>query len=151
MHPLMSFLCTPIPPHYCAFSINLFIFNWRTVALQYCVRFCHTSTWISHQYTYVPSLLKLASTSHSLSPSRLSQSTGFEVLASYSKFQLSNLHTVMYMFQYYSLNLSQPLFSPTCPQICSLHLPLHCCPANRFISCVLILKVHLCVCIPMDS
>ena len=26
----------------------LFIFNWRIVALQYCVGFCHTSTWISH-------------------------------------------------------------------------------------------------------
>ena len=31
--------------------------NWRIVALQYCVGFCHTSTWISHRYTYVPSLL----------------------------------------------------------------------------------------------
>ena len=36
----------------------LFIFNWRLIALQYCVGFCHTSTWISHSYTYVPSLLK---------------------------------------------------------------------------------------------
>ena len=26
----------------------LFIFNWRIVALQYCVGFCHTSTWICH-------------------------------------------------------------------------------------------------------
>ena len=36
------------------------------------VGFCHTSTWISHRYTYVPSLLNLPPTpSH---PSRLSQS-----------------------------------------------------------------------------
>ena len=32
------------------------IFNWRIIALQYCVVFSHTSTWISHRHTYVPSL-----------------------------------------------------------------------------------------------
>jgi len=31
-----------------------------TIALQYCVGFCHTSTWISHRYIYVLSLLKNA-------------------------------------------------------------------------------------------
>ena len=31
----------------------LFLFNWRMIALQYCVGFCYTSTWISHGYTYV--------------------------------------------------------------------------------------------------
>ena len=35
-----------------------FIFNWRMIALQYCVGFCHTR-WIIHKYTYVPSLLNL--------------------------------------------------------------------------------------------
>ena len=39
-------------------------FNWRIIALQYCVGFCHTSTWISHRYTYVPSLLNLHPISH---------------------------------------------------------------------------------------
>ena len=33
-----------------------FIFNWRIITLQYCDSFCHTSTWISHRYTYVSSL-----------------------------------------------------------------------------------------------
>ena len=28
--------------------LNLFIFNWRIIALQYYVGFCHTSTWISN-------------------------------------------------------------------------------------------------------
>ena len=49
---------------------NLFIFNWRTITLLYCVGFCHISTWISHRYTCVPFLLSLPSISH---PSRLSQ------------------------------------------------------------------------------
>ena len=35
---------------------NLFL-NWRIIALQNLVVFCHTSTWISHGCTYVPSLL----------------------------------------------------------------------------------------------
>ena len=38
----------------CLFK-NLFIFNWRIIAFQYCVGFCHISTWVSHKYTYVPS------------------------------------------------------------------------------------------------
>ena len=43
---------------------NVFIFNWRIIALQYCVGFCQTSTWISHRYTYVPSLLNPPPTSY---------------------------------------------------------------------------------------
>ena len=31
-----------------------FIFNWRIIALQYCVGFCHTSTGISHRHSCVP-------------------------------------------------------------------------------------------------
>ena len=41
----------------------LFIFSWKTIALQYCVDFCHTSRWISRRYTYVPSLLNFPPTS----------------------------------------------------------------------------------------
>ena len=55
-------------------------FNWGVIALQYCVRFCHTSKWISHRYTYVPSLLNLPPTpSHPsrLKPSALSHSSFF--------------------------------------------------------------------------
>ena len=32
---------------------KIFIFNWRIIALQYCVDFHHTSTWISHRYIYI--------------------------------------------------------------------------------------------------
>ena len=35
------------------------IFNQRTTALQCCVDFCHTSTWISRRYSHVPSVLNL--------------------------------------------------------------------------------------------
>ena len=41
------------------FLINLF-FNWRIIALQNFVVFCHISTRISHRYTRVPSLPNLS-------------------------------------------------------------------------------------------
>ena len=44
----------------------LIYLNWRIIALQYCIGFCHTSTWIRHRHTYVP----------------------FELLASYGQFPL---------------------------------------------------------------
>ena len=47
----------------CLVFLNLFNFNWRIIALQYCVGFCHTAAWISHRYTYVPSLWNLPPTS----------------------------------------------------------------------------------------
>ena len=51
--------------HHFLFS---FIFNWKIIAVQYCVGFCHTSSWISHRYTHVPSLLKLSPTSQPIPP-----------------------------------------------------------------------------------
>ena len=53
-HPLLSF------PY---FKI-LLIFNWRIIALQCCIGFFHTATWINHRYTHVHSLLNLPPTSH---------------------------------------------------------------------------------------
>ena len=49
----------PAPSPQPGFIKKVFIFNWMIIALQYCVGFCHVSTWITHRYTYVPSLLKL--------------------------------------------------------------------------------------------
>ena len=64
----------------------LFIFSWRITALQYCISFCHTST-------YVPSLLKLPPTSH---PSRLLQSPVLNSLSHTANSHcLSILHIVV--------------------------------------------------------
>ena len=53
-------------------------------------------------------------------PSKFSQSTGFGLPATYSKFPLamSILHMVMYMFQYCSLKSSFLLPPPLCPKVC---------------------------------
>ena len=52
--------------HYGSMTMKSFflIFSWRIIALQYCVAFCHTATWISHRHTFVLSLLNLSSMPH---------------------------------------------------------------------------------------
>ena len=126
------------------FFFNLLIFNWRVIGLQYCVGFCHTSIQINHRYTYVLSLLNLPPTPTPSQPSRVSQSTRFELPASYSESpQLSTSHMVMYMFPRYSLKLSHPLPPPLCLQVFSLCLHLHCCPANRFIHTIILDAIYM--------
>ena len=56
------------------FLFVCFIFNWRIVALQHCVGFWQISSWISHRYTYVPSLLTIPPPPSPSLPSRLLQS-----------------------------------------------------------------------------
>ena len=56
--------------YYFFFLLNLF-FIWRTIALQYYVGFCHTTTWISHNYISILSLWNLPP--HPIHPSRSSQ------------------------------------------------------------------------------
>ena len=94
------------------YFFSLIYFNWRIIALQCCVGFCHPSTWISHRYTYVPSLLDLPATFHT---SRLSQSPRLSSLYyTATSHQLSVLHMVIYICQCYSLSLSHPLLPPLC-------------------------------------
>ena len=57
------------------FEKNVFIFNWRVIALQGCVGFRHTSVWLSHKYAYGPSVLHLSPTPDAIPPSRLPQGT----------------------------------------------------------------------------
>ena len=80
-------------------------------------------------------------------PSRLSQSTS---LSSLSHTANSHWRSILHMLIYVSVLLSPfvppfpPLLScPPCPQICSLCLCLHGCPANRFISIVLLDSIYM--------
>ena len=58
-----------------SWSVVLFfnVFNWRIIALQNFVAFCHTSIRISHRYTHVPSLPDLPPISLPIPPFSLSQ------------------------------------------------------------------------------
>ena len=68
---------------------NFFFFNWRIIALQCCIDFCHTSTWIRHRCTYVPSFLNLWPTSQPFPPLDVVTEPWFEFPESYSKFPLA--------------------------------------------------------------
>ena len=89
----------------------VFFFNWRIIALLYCVGFCHTSTWIGIHVSPRPwTSLPLPTPSH---PSRLSRSTGVSSLChTADSHWLSILRMVIYMWYCYSLNLSHSLLPP---------------------------------------
>ena len=97
-------------------AIRFTLYYWKIIALQYCVSFCHISTWISYRYTYVPSLLNPLPSASSFHHSRLSRSNGLSSLCHIANFHLlSILHMLVCMFPCSSLNLSHPLFPPLCP------------------------------------
>ena len=78
---------------------KLLVFNWRKIALQYCIGLCRTSAWTSHMYTRVPFLFNLPFTSHSLPPLQVVTEPQFEVPESYGKFPLAiYLHMVEVRF-----------------------------------------------------
>ena len=85
------------------------------IALQYCVGFCHTSTWIGHRYASVPSLYNLPPPSHPPHPSWLSQRTGLRSLShAGNSLWLSVLCMVMHTFPCY---LCPTFSSPCCVHI----------------------------------
>ena len=79
---------------------KLFIFNWRIIAFQYCVGFCHMSTWISHRHTYEPPF-HLPPYPTPLGCHRALGSSSLCHTA--NSHRLTVLHMVMCIFQCYSI------------------------------------------------
>ena len=80
------------------FVLHLFIYlRWSIIALQCCIGFCHTTSWISYIYIYVhispPSWT-------SLHPSRSSQSTKLRSLCYTSYFTHGRVYTSMLLSQF---------------------------------------------------
>ena len=119
--------------HLKSFFFPLFsVFNWRLIALQYCVGFCHTTTWIRHVYTSPP---LREPPSHTPG---LSQSPGVSSLGSTANSPWpSTFHVLMYVSPRYSLHVSHWPPPPLCPETCALCLCLCSCPASSFISTIL--------------
>ena len=75
----------------------LLFISWRKIALQCCVGFCPTTTWISHNYTYIPSVFSLRPL-HSSHASRSSQNSRLGSLRyTATSHQLSILHLIVYI------------------------------------------------------
>ena len=115
-----------VPPIFRIFSICCiflkFIFNWKMIALQYCVGLCHTSPWINLKYICP---LPKKSPSHlpphptPLGCHRAPDLSSLQ-LTTHSHW-LSLLHMVMYMLPYYSLHSFHPLLLPHQPLFISLY------------------------------
>ena len=54
------------------------------------------------------------------------------------------INLIVYIHQSQSLNFSQPLLPSWCPYICSQHLCLYFCFANRFICTIFLDSTHMC-------
>ena len=127
------------------FCFLIIIFNWKITALQYCVGFCQKSTWISHRYTYVPSLLNLPPTSLPIPPLKVVTEMWFEFPESYSKFLLATYFTYGNTCFHVTFSI-HPSLSFLClpsPLVCSLCFYLHCCPANKFISIIFLDSIYM--------
>ena len=98
--------------------------NWRIIALQNFVVFCHTSTRISHRYTHVPSLSDLPPISLLIPLFSLSQSPR---LSSLSHTENSYWLSVLYMvckflcYCFHTSPLLPPYISPVHPSSHHVH------------------------------
>ena len=99
------------------------------------------STWISHRYTYISSLLNLPFTS--FPDSKLSQSTRSEFPTSHSKFTLT-IYTYVSMFFNVTLLIHPLSHSPTVSTNMFSLLSLHCCSTSMFISTIYLHFTYMC-------
>ena len=106
---------------YCFIFLNVFIFNWRIIALQYYIGFYQISTWISHRFTQVPSHLNILPPPSPSHPSRLLLSPGLCSLSHTAcSHWLSILHMVMYVSMFLSPYLPPSPSSPSKEGFCFL-------------------------------
>ena len=110
-----------------SYTTFFFIFNWRIIALQYFISFCHKTTCIGHKYTCVPSLLNLPH------PTPLGCYRHQVELLVPIQWLLTILHTVVH----------------TCYALSSSHalLPLLC-PKSVPCVCISIPALHICSSVP---
>ena len=88
-----------------------FLFNWRIIDLQYCVAFCRTLAWISHRYTYVPSLWRLPPRP---TPLGCHRALGWALCVTQRLHTGCLFYIRWHRFQCYPLNSSRPLLPPLC-------------------------------------
>ena len=93
------------------FLIHL-LFNWKIIAVQNFVGFCQISTWISHRYSYAPSLLNHLPISLPIPPLLVVQSSSLSSLSYTTNSHWLSIFQVVMKFPCYSLHTSYPLLPP---------------------------------------
>ena len=110
--------------------ITLFLLEDNYFTISWWI-FCHTSTWVSHRYTWVHPHLELPPPRHLPLHTVLLGWPRAPVLGAllhaWNLHSSSILHMIMYMFQCYSLKSSHPFLLSLHLKVCSLCLWLFCC------------------------
>ena len=138
LHILVYLLKWPcLLPQALLFSLNA---NTRMIALQCCVDFCHTSAWVSHRFTHVPSLLPPAC--HPIPSISVVTEHWTELPVSYSKFPPAVYFTWGNVCSNTTLSTRPTLSFPHC----ALCLHLYYCPTNinRFIGTIFLDTIYMC-------
>ena len=109
---------------------NSFFFYWSKIALQCSASFCYLTTWTSYLYTNVPCL---EPPSHSNPhPTHLGQHWAELSAKQQAPSSIYFTHSSVYMSKLFSQSVLPSPAHPW-PPVCSLHLNLASCPANRSI------------------
>ena len=115
-------------------------FNWRMITFQYCVDFCHATWWISHKYTYVPSLLNLALPCTPLDCHRRPDWFPWAHIA--ASHWLLILHIAVYTYVNATLSIHLTISFPH--YVRSVLYVYVSCPATRFMSIIFLDSIHMC-------
>ena len=106
------------------FFLKMYLFVLIGRWLQYCDGFCHTSTWIGHRYTWLPSPFEAPRhlPPHPIHPG-CGRALALDSLQPTSNYYwISILHMIVSMFQRYPLKSSHSLLLPLSPKVYSLCL-----------------------------
>ena len=124
---------------------HLLSYDWRMVAVQDCTGFCYMSAWDNHRHT-CPHPLEPVFPSHA-APSHASTFSCISSLSSWVTQQIPTdylFYGSICGFLCYFFTLSFPLLPPLGSTICSLHLCLHCFPADTFINTISLDSIFVC-------
>ena len=126
------------------FFFSFIFISWRLITLQYCSGFCHTLTWISHEFTCVP---------HPEPPSHLPphaiplghpSASALSPCLLHPSWTGDLFHTWWYICFDALLSDHHTLAFSQSPKVCSIHLCLFFCLAYRVIITIFLNSIYMC-------
>ena len=129
----------------CGWFMSVYCKNHHNITLQHCSGFCHTLTWISHGFTFVPHLEPRSHVPPHPIPQDHPSAPALSPLSHLSNLDWRSVsHMIIYMFQCYCLKSAHPCLLPQSPKDCSIHLCLFFCLTNRVIITIFLNSIYMC-------